>query len=242
MHVLKDIKLYEEAHRCFSSCICRTLAIFMAINTQLDLNLACTHQLDFLKESSKVIELGPLCLYCSLVFLWVRHGSPAHSRPDPVASLWAVGISPLVFAGKTQGGWGVGVFGCLLISSESRTGRQGNTHFQVFVKWFPHKCELAHTLDTHTCNAPSIRPRLSLPGCLHPAAQLEMTHTCARKHTHVYAHMLLRSLKSHSCFLSNHCSHNPLTYTCTEWKPNKRKCPSAAHRRDFFLRSISPLV
>lgn len=118
-----------------------------------------------------------------------------------------------------------GIFGCLLISFESRAGRQENTHFQVLCEVISlHEHTHAHrrTHSTHTCRAPSIHPSLSLPGCLHPATQLEMTHTRA----HTYTHTLIKtctsplcSLKSHSCFLPNHCSHKTLTQT--EWKLNK---------------------
>lgn len=53
----------------------------------------------------------------------------------------------------------------------------------------PGLCEVisprAHTY-TRTRKAPFIHPRLSLPGCLHPATQLEMTHTHTRACTHVH--------------------------------------------------------
>lgn len=128
-----------------------------------------------------------------------------------------------------------GIFGWLLISSESRTGRQENTHFQAFVKWFPyantHRHTHAHTRYTHTRRAPSIHPRLSLPGCLHPAAQLEMTHTRAHAHTLVqtctssYTHSRVIHASFQITVLIK-CSH-------MEQKLNKPQCPNQAVGRFF---------
>lgn len=117
----------------------------------------------------------------------VRSGSAAHSRPDPVASVWVVGIPPPVFAGKTQGEY---LAVCLSPPSPALVDRRTHTSRPLWsdfpTRTHTHMHTDAHTRDTHThtCRAPSIHPRLSLPGCLHPATQLEMTHTRARTHSH----------------------------------------------------------
>lgn len=70
--------------------------------------------------------------------LLVRRGSVAHSRPDPVASGLSGWYSTSCFRWENTRG----IFGCLLISFESRAGRQENTHFQVL-------CEVI-SLHAHT--------------------------------------------------------------------------------------------
>ena len=146
----------------------------------------------------KVISCNPsnpfsLCKESMCVPFCVRSGSAAHSRFDPVASVWVVGIPPPVFAGKTRGEY---LAVCLSPPSPALVDRRTHTSRPLWSD-FPtrtHTCTHTHTLDTHTCRAPSIHPRLSLPGCLHPATQLEMTHTRAHTHTHMntctrsYAH------------------------------------------------------
>lgn len=77
----------------------------------------------------------------------VRSGSVPHSRPDPVASGLSGWYSTSCFRWENTRG----IFGCLLISFESRAGRQENTHFQVLCEVISlHERTHARTRRTHT--------------------------------------------------------------------------------------------
>lgn len=134
-----------------------------------------------------------------------------------------------------------GIFGCLLISSESRAGRQGNTHFHAFVKWFPYTNTHAHTHTVHTHMLSSLHSPALISSWLSASCYSagDDTHTRTPTHTNAHTYVPLRSLKSHSCFLPNHCSHKILTHI--EWKLNKPRYLKAVglffrrNQRHYYL-------
>lgn len=128
-----------------------------------------------------------LCMsvYTCMCGLLVRTGSVAHSMPDPVASVWVVGIPPPVFAGKTQGEY---LAVCLSPLSPALVDRRTHTS-RSFVKWFP--CANTHvhagacTQHTHTALPPFTLAYLFLVVCILLLSW--RWHTCVRTHKHVHS-------------------------------------------------------
>lgn len=151
---------------------------------------------------------------CVCVCVW--SGSMAHSRPDPMASIWVVGIPPPVFAGKTQGEY---LAVCLSPPSPALVDRRTHTS-RSFVKWFPytdtHMYADAHTHTQRSLHSPPLISSWLSASCYSAG---DDTHACAHIHTGTHKDVHC-STKSHSCFLPNHCSHKMLTQM--GWKLNKR--------------------
>ena len=80
-----------------------------------------------------------------------------------------------------------GIFGCLLISSECRAGRQENTHFQAFVKWFPYVNTHMHT-GAHTHTQSSLHSPALISSWLSASCYSAGDDTHARTHTHTHTH------------------------------------------------------
>lgn len=178
-------------------------------------------------------------VFCSF-FFWAQLGRPlssTHSRADPVASSSERLVFRLLFLlGKHKGGWGVrgGVFGCLLISSESRAGRQGNAHFHVL-------CEAISPREHSNPSSPArwVRTQAKLPPftlaylflvvCILPLSWRwhtrvhANTHACTRTCSFFYSRVIHASFQ---ITVLIKCSHT------LECRLNKLKCESCFFRRD----------
>lgn len=90
-----------------------------------------------------------------------------------------------------------------------------------------------HTVHTHmlsSLHSPALISSWLSASCYSAG---DDTHTRTPTHTNAHTYVPLRSLKSHSCFLPNHCSHKILTHI--EWKLNKPRYLKAVGR--FFRRN-----
>ena len=175
--------------------------------------------------NTEITWRGPLLWLCFL------HSTCGSFQAWPCGIVWVVGIPPPVFAGKTQGEY---LAVCLSPPSAALVDRRTHTSrplWSDFPTW-THTCTQAHT---HTRRAPSIHPRLSLPGCLHPATQLEMTHTRARTHTHTHSHGHARAPYAHSRVIHASFQITVLIKRSqkTERKLNKPRRPNEAVGHSF---------
>lgn len=139
-----------QTHKCFSVSLQSLWQTLMSVCwCAAEFKPTRTHRSDCLLRFSGVIVLQLMHWLGSYVQL-VRSGSATHSTPDPMASVWVVGIPPPVFAGKTQGEY---LAVCLSPPSPALVDRGTHTSMPLWSD-FPtrtHMHTCAHTRYTHTC-------------------------------------------------------------------------------------------
>lgn len=165
----------------------------VSADVQLNLNpLARTHLLRF----SGVIVLQLMHWLGSYVQL-VRSGSATHSTPDPMASVWVVGIPPPVFAGKTQGEY---LAVCLSPPSPALVdGEHTLPCLCEVISLHEHICTHTHGTHTHAKLPPFTRAYLFLVVCILLLSW--RWHTYAHAHTHKCAHVCAPTLTQESFML-----------------------------------------
>lgn len=141
--------------------------------------------------------IDPFCCQCkdtvSPCVQLVRSGSAAHSRPDPVASVWVVGIPPPVFAGKTEGEY---LAVCLSPLSPTLVDRRTHTSSPLWSDFPTQALKCTHLVHTHTELTPFTRAYLFLVVCILLLSWRWHIHACTGAHTYARAQAPTLTLES----------------------------------------------